>query len=69
MNGKQKDLTRAEALALAQAKWGDSAFAMRIHTDGAVPTVGVARKERGRGWTWREARERAGLIAVETAST
>jgi hypothetical protein len=76
---KQKDLTRIAALALAQAKWGEDGY---TETDRVLPIrknakpwqvknfaccVGKAWESKFGGDTWREACEKAGLLASEPA--
>lgn len=66
---RQKDLTRAEAAALAEAAWGYGARATMVHHGNQrVRHVFDAFAERpngrsGSSWiSWREACERAGLL-------
>ena len=78
--GKQKDLTRAGALRLAQKQWGKRARAFRYEGGeerwpGQSHVIAVAGppvihwtptlRKKGWGGTWREACERAGLLTTE----
>ena len=56
-------MTREDALALAQAKWGDAAYTRHVGTHALNQfEVGCPGKECALGQSWEDACKRAGLI-------
>ena len=75
MKGEQKDLTRAQALMLAEQNWGKEAsvrYGIHGYRVGYFVDVGSDMTEfvvKGRSIrSWREACDRAGLLSKEGAS-
>lgn len=76
MTGKQQDLTRAEALQLAQAKWGELAtvrygaingYRVGRYDGPLVAGVGLIYWEGCSASGWREACVTAGLLSAPVA--